>query len=249
MRIDEFVEHRAQRRVVTTVSRLRRGDVHRGVHPRPMDRVPGVASELREEGALGAAVALPEWVQGVHIGQQHGEAVDESRSLESPEMTSPGELAEHVLGEGTKVLREAEQVTLADRDRAQLAGPVVQVAKDVAVEALQMGQIVPAQQAGSPKFDQPVARQFRLGLGKLGGIGDTEPVAQDPGFEIDVGVPAHLPYRARVRSRASSVLIRPSAMASSISSPSGLGSRPSARTDARASATASRCSAAANSDR
>jgi len=40
-----------------------------------------------------------------------------------------------------------------------------------------------------------------------------------------------------------------SAMASSISSPSGLGSRPSARTDARASATASRRSAAANSDR
>lgn len=64
--------------------------------------------------------------------------------------------------------------------------------EDVAVESLKMGQVVPARQAGTPKFNQPVARQFRLGLGKLGGIGNTEPVAQDPGFEITVGIPAHL---------------------------------------------------------
>lgn len=108
--IDELVKHRAQRLVVTTVSRLRRGDVHRGVHPRPMDRVPGVVGELGKEGALDATVALPERVQGVHVGQQGGEAVDEGRSLETPEMTSPSELAEHVLGKGAKVLREAEQV-------------------------------------------------------------------------------------------------------------------------------------------
>ncbi|MBW0008568.1 MAG: hypothetical protein JO063_00380, partial [Pseudonocardiales bacterium] len=85
-----------------------------------------------------------------------------------------GRHAEHVFGEGAEVLREAEQVTLADRNRAQLADPVVAVAEDVAVESLQMGQGVPARQAGTPKFDQPVARQFRLGLGDLGGIDDTE---------------------------------------------------------------------------
>lgn len=83
-------------------------------------------------------------MQGIHISQQRGEAVDEGRSLETPEMTSPGELAEHVLGEGAKVLREAEQVTFADRHRAQLAGPVVEITEDVAVEGLQMSQIVPA---------------------------------------------------------------------------------------------------------
>jgi hypothetical protein len=55
-----------------------------------MGRVPGIAGELGEEGALGVLVALLERVQGVHIGEQRGEDLDEGRSLETPEMTSPG---------------------------------------------------------------------------------------------------------------------------------------------------------------
>jgi hypothetical protein len=112
------------------VSHLRRGDVRRGVHPCPMDRVPSIAGELGEEDALGAAVALPEWVQGVHIGQQRGEAVNEGRSLETPEMTSPGELAEHVLGKEPRCCGRQNRSPLPIETPAQLAGPVVEVTED-----------------------------------------------------------------------------------------------------------------------
>jgi hypothetical protein len=53
------------------------GHVHLGVHRRPADAVAGVAGELGEECALGAAVAFAEGVQGVHVGQERGEPVDE----------------------------------------------------------------------------------------------------------------------------------------------------------------------------
>ncbi|MGQ0774196.1 MAG: hypothetical protein ACT4NY_07235 [Pseudonocardiales bacterium] len=44
-----------------------------------------------------------------------------------------------------------------------------------------MEQIVAPRQVGSLQLDQPEARQFRLGLSKLGGRGDAQLIAQDSG--------------------------------------------------------------------
>jgi hypothetical protein len=66
------------------------------------------------------------------------------------------------------VLREAEQLALADRDGPQLAGPVVDVAEDVAVERLQVSQVVAAGQRVELEFDQPVAGEFGFRLGEFG---------------------------------------------------------------------------------
>ena len=75
-----------------------------------------VGGELRDERPLGAAVALPERVQGVDRAEQVRERADEVRVREAAETIRPGEPAEDLLGGGLDPLRQAEQVALAEGD-------------------------------------------------------------------------------------------------------------------------------------
>jgi hypothetical protein len=81
----------------------------------------------------------------------------------------------------------AEHRSLRDRHGAQLAGPVVDVAEDVAVERLQVGKVVPA---GQPPFqvDQPRRGQRRLGPGQFGGMGDARQIAQHAAGRIQIQI-------------------------------------------------------------
>jgi hypothetical protein len=60
------------------------------------------------------------------------------------------------------VLWEAEQTTLADGHRPKLPGPVVDVAENVPVERLQVGQVVASQQRVTPQLGDPHARKIGL---------------------------------------------------------------------------------------
>lgn len=117
--------------------------------------MPGGAGQLAQESALGAAVALPERVQGVDLRQQRGEAVDEAVSRTAAQVTGAGQPGEHVVGPGAQLVGQAEQRTLADRDGAQLAGPVVDLAENEPVKRLQVGQVVLAGQRSRRQLSDP----------------------------------------------------------------------------------------------
>jgi hypothetical protein len=63
------------------------------------------------------------WVHLVDIAEKIRELTHEVGALKVAEAVRGGESTEHVGGEGLDVLGEAEQVALADADRADLAGP------------------------------------------------------------------------------------------------------------------------------
>jgi hypothetical protein len=153
--------------------------------------MPGRAGQLTEEGALGAAVALTERVQVVDLGEQPGQPVDERGAGPAAQPVEAGERAEDLVGVADQALRRAEQRALADRDRAQLAGPGAGVAEDEPVEYLQVGEVVVAGQRGLSELGQPVRGEVGLCRGQLGSIDDAEPIAEDSRLEIEVGIPAH----------------------------------------------------------
>ena len=77
--LDDGVEQRPHRREVAVGRRPGGVDVRVAVDVLPAQPVAGVAGELREERALGAAVALPEGMQRVDLGEQRRQAVEERR--------------------------------------------------------------------------------------------------------------------------------------------------------------------------
>jgi hypothetical protein len=75
--INELVEHLLQRSEIAAVCGGAGGDIPRRVHAHPVDVMPGVVRELGEERSLSAAVAFPEWVQGVNVGEEFCQPGDE----------------------------------------------------------------------------------------------------------------------------------------------------------------------------
>jgi hypothetical protein len=104
--------------------------------------IAGVSGELGEQRPLRTAVAFPEGMQRVDVGEELGEPVDERLPTQSAQVSVAGEAAEHLVGHGHDVLREAEQHPLADRDRADLARPVVDVTEDPLVDRLEVSEVV-----------------------------------------------------------------------------------------------------------
>jgi len=84
---------------------VRRGpggvDVRVPVDVLPAQPIARVASELAEERPLGAAVALPKGVEGVDLGQQRGEAVEECVAVAPAQVMHRGEAAEDVAAVST----------------------------------------------------------------------------------------------------------------------------------------------------
>ncbi|MGA2929024.1 MAG: hypothetical protein ABSG43_24155, partial [Solirubrobacteraceae bacterium] len=152
----------------------------------PVDAVAGVGGELADERALGAAVAVPERVDAVDLGQVEGQALDERIAVEVAQKVLAWELGEDLAEVGRDVLGQREQVALGDRDRSNLACPLVNVAEDLAVERLQVGQIVGASE--SPLLQDREAARGEVGLkaGELGGVADPVAIAKGVGARIDV---------------------------------------------------------------
>jgi hypothetical protein len=101
---------------------------------------------LPEEGALGPAVALAERVHGIDLAQvagHPGEEVDPSEEVDPVDEVDPCEAPQKVLiaqlladlgGGRLDELRAAEHAPLGDGHRADLPGPVVDVAEGLAVD-------------------------------------------------------------------------------------------------------------------
>jgi len=122
---------------------------------------------------VGAAVPLPERVGSVDLGEVVGEAVQSRLATEPSKMILGGQLAQNVREVRLDVLRDGEQVALGDRDRADLACPLVDVAEDLAGERLQVRQIVGAGEP--PLFQDRQAARGEVGLkaGEFAAVADS----------------------------------------------------------------------------
>lgn len=134
-------------------------------------------AELPEERALRATVAVAEWVYGVELGEVVCEPVDERLALKPSQVVFFGEGLEHVSGVRLDVLRQAEDVGLGDGDGADLAGPVVEVAEDLAVERSQVFKIVRSGQRSGAEILDRGESEIGFGQPELVWIGDAEPIA------------------------------------------------------------------------
>ena len=100
----------------------------------PGDRMGGSLGDLTEKRALGAAVTLAERMDGVDLCVVMRQALCERLEAQSLETVFACEVREQPRQVGADVLRQGKQVAaLGDAYRAQLAGPRVDVAEDVAV--------------------------------------------------------------------------------------------------------------------
>lgn len=143
---------------------------------------------LGKERALGATVALAKRMQLVQLGEQVGEPAQEILERETAQMVALREAIEHLGGVGLEILGTAEHPPAAERDRAQLPGPRVDILEQVPVKVLQMVEIVGAGEAVFAQLDQPQGGELGLDAVKFCLVVDAEQVAQDSAAEVEVRV-------------------------------------------------------------
>ena len=141
-RLDQLVEHRAKRRVVAAHGGDEGVDVSGRVSAFPRDSVPGLVPELGDERSLGATVPFAERMGGVDLSEVMRQAIDNPISVKSAEVLLGGELRERVSEKRFDVLWQGEEVGLGNRDRANLAGPRIDVPEDVAMERAKVLDVV-----------------------------------------------------------------------------------------------------------
>jgi hypothetical protein len=186
------VQQGAHRREVA----VRRGpggvDVRVPVNVLPAQPIARVASELAEERPLGAAVALPKGVEGVDLGQQRGEAVEECVAVAPAQVVRRGEAAEDVAGRVDDLVRQAERrAGLHDKHGAELPRPRVDILEDRPVEGAQVVEVVSACDPSAPQLVHAHTRQGPLRSRQLGAVGYAQSVTEDSGARIQEGVAAH----------------------------------------------------------
>lgn len=100
----------------------------------------GVERELANELALGAAVALAEWMDGINLAEVEGSTRGEGRWGEVDEEVFAVELRESVFQRGGYELGWREGlVALGDVDDAEFAGPGKDVLEEMAVDCSKVG--------------------------------------------------------------------------------------------------------------
>lgn len=90
---------------------------------------------------LGAAVAFPEWVQGVDLGEIVGESQRHLFFAAAAQVSFLFQLVEDILGLLCDEQIIAEHGSFIDIDIADLAGPAVDVAEDRFVKTAQIGEV------------------------------------------------------------------------------------------------------------
>ena len=175
---------------------VRRGaggvDVRVPVDVLPAQPVAGVAGQLTEERPLGAAVAFAKGMQCIDLGEQRGEAVEESVTDAPAQVVRGGEAAEDVCGGVDDLVRQAERRPgLDDQHGAQLPRPRIDVLEDRPVEGAQVVEVVSARDASAPQLVHAHTRQGPLRSRQLGAVGNAQSVTEDSGARIQEGVAAH----------------------------------------------------------
>ena len=140
--MDEFAGHLPHRRRVAVHDGGGCCDVAVGVEALPVEDVAGIAGELLEEGAPGPAIALAEWMDGVHFAEVIRQSLGERVAGKAAHEVLVVQCPEDVCRRGLDVLRQAEPGSLRDGDGAELPGPALDVAEDPAVDRAQVPQVV-----------------------------------------------------------------------------------------------------------
>ncbi|MGA2455862.1 MAG: hypothetical protein ABSG93_20360 [Solirubrobacteraceae bacterium] len=146
-----------------------------------------------------APVALAEGMDGVDLGVVVRQAFQELLAAQAVEAILMGEVSKQCRQVGTDVLRQREQVApLRDAYRAQLAGPQVDVAEDVAVCRLQVGEVKIAGSETPLELRYADGAECRLALGKRGRVAQVQKVSQQVGAGIGVWIGGHRRNVSRV---------------------------------------------------
>ncbi len=157
----------------------------------PAERPSCVPQQLPEEGPLRPAISLPERVGGVDLAEVVRGAGDELILREVPQVVLGGQVGEDLAELAADVVPVAQHAGADDVHRAELTGPRIDVDEEVAVERLEVRDVVRAVEAVVQELG--VTGEGVVGLDQLQivRIGDAEAVDKDPGVGIDVGVSAH----------------------------------------------------------
>ena len=135
---DEVVEHLARGRCPAEACG-RGAVVALAADPLPGDPIARVVGELAEERAQRPTVAIAERMDRVELRVVVGEALDELLPGKPAQEVVVRQIREDARQVRLDVLGEREEALLfGDRDGAQLACPVVDVAEDPAMERLQV---------------------------------------------------------------------------------------------------------------
>src|SRR5207245_185928 len=121
----------------------------------------------------------------------------------------------------------AEKGGPSDVHGPEVAGPRVDVAEQMPVECLEVGDVVVARHRPEMELVQPGGDDVGLGSKKLIAVVDAEEVDQDAGLSIDVRVDAQRRWRVTDRSTSSSASSSPASTATASRRNSGVGSSPS----------------------
>jgi hypothetical protein len=114
-----------------------RFDVALALEAPPRERVARVSRELAEERPLCTAVPFSERMRRVQLGVVVGDPVEELGASEPAQMALAGECVENSGQIRLDVLGQREHaVVLRDRDGAQLARLLIDIAEDPAVKRL-----------------------------------------------------------------------------------------------------------------
>ena len=141
---------------------------------------------------MGAPVALAEGMDGVDLRVVVRQTFQELLAAQAVEATLVGEICKKRRQVGIDVLRQREQVAaLGDAYRAQLAGPRVDVAEDVAVCRLHVGEVEIAGNETPLELRYADGAERRLAFGKRGRVAQVQKVSQHVGVGIDVWVGGH----------------------------------------------------------
>jgi hypothetical protein len=134
----------------------------------------------------------PKGVQGVDVGEQRGEAVEEPGPVAAAQVVGRREAGEDLGSGGRDQVGQAERAArLHDEHGAQLPGPRVDVLEDRPVERAPVVEVVPARDPTALALLHPQHGQRLLRCRQGSAIGEAETVAEDAGACIQEGIAAH----------------------------------------------------------
>ncbi len=164
-----------------------------------IDRVAGLLGQLLEILQLRAAVALTERMDVVDVAKNDGGLLRKARSRQACEKSRPHQPTMDIAHAGLNILPELELLGIfADLDRAQFAGPIVDILEQMAMNGLQMSKI---EGAAWNAFSASLDNEASFVSIEDDWVSDPETIFEGPGTGIDVRIVAlgHLSREAVAR--------------------------------------------------
>src|ERR1700723_2007973 len=158
----------------------------RRVQLRQVERMIRTFSELEKVLELGPPVPVPERMHVVHVADDFSGADGEGWKIETAQETRGAEAAANVSHPGLDETTELELMAiLADLDDAQLAGPVIDVLKEGAMDGLQVREVeIAVRRALAAALNcKPAFEIFQTRL-----ISDVQLVSQHKAAGVDVRI-------------------------------------------------------------